>query len=106
MTPFPPRWPVFILIVSKAKCSVWMYVIGGLELNWVQYQINQRIEMDSDTNSAVWLCTIFLDGIIGATIPNLCLVADKLNSGIFYCAAQSFATHHPLFLRVLLMSIQ
>ena len=35
--------------------SVWMSILEGMELNWVQYQINHGIEMRYNSNSIVWM---------------------------------------------------
>ena len=41
-----------------------MLILEGLELNWVQYQINHGIEMGHDSNSVVWMTVELAFGIL------------------------------------------
>jgi uncharacterized membrane protein YgcG len=51
---------------SHSNClgSVWMSILEGMVLNWVQYQINHGIEMDHDSNSVVWMTIEVAFGIL------------------------------------------
>jgi hypothetical protein len=41
--------------LSKLLCFVWMSILEGVELNWVQLQISHGIEMSCNSNFIVWM---------------------------------------------------
>ena len=41
--------------LSKLLCCIWMSILEGVELNWVQLQISHGIEMRCNSNFIVWM---------------------------------------------------
>ena len=66
----------YMSMLEENSGCIWMSILEGLVLNWVQYQFTHGIEMGRNSNSNVWMAITFCFGICSSilSLPSTALL--------------------------------